>query len=54
MVREGSFPFCCLSLFVAYPFLLLISFCCLSLFVAYPFLLALQIDITAVYMYLVF
>lgn len=37
MVREGSFPFCCLSLFVAYPFLL-----------------ALQIDITAVYMYLVF
>ena len=25
-----------------------------SLFVAYPFLLALQIDITAVYMYLVF
>lgn len=37
MVREGSFPFCCLSLVVLFIFLLV-----------------LQIDITAVYMYLVF
>ena len=50
MVREGSFPFCCLSLF-----LLFISFFVSYLFVVFiPFLGALQIDITAVYMYLVF